>query len=256
MSVIPLFSTSASLMQGGIFSVEKAGAAQKLGKTRGPISLCDLAKDNGLKQLHLIESNFVNFMVAYKNLKEANCNLAFGLKVIVCADIQDKSEASLKTESKVVLFMKNSAGYKPLIDIYTKAAQAGFYYVPRIDWKSLCEMWSDNLILSLPFYSSFIAKNTLTFSQIVPQMPVAPLVLREVDQQLPIDDLIDGALDRYLESHSCPQQKVKSVYYLKRDHAKRFMVWRCALDGKTFDKPNMDFMHSREFCYEAFKELK
>lgn len=258
--IIPLFSTSASLKQGSIFTVEKAGTMEKAGRTKAPISLCDLAKAEGLSRLHLVESNFVSFMTAYKNLKEVGCDLSFGLKLVVCADMADKSDASTKTESKIVVFMRDGSAYKPLIQLYSRAATEGFYYVPRIDWRTLCALWHPSLLLALPFYSSFLAQNTTTFSSIVPQLPQAEhLVFREVGQDLPMDPLIAAAVDTYLkETPGATEQRVKSVYCATRAHCKPFMVWKCILNrhrGSTWDKPNLDQFTSREFCWQGFKEL-
>lgn len=250
--IIPLFSTAASLKDGGLFLTEKAGYLNKLGRKFGPPSICDMAKDESLKQLFLVESNFVNFFSAYKNLKEVGCDLAFGLKLVVCEDINDKSDTSFKTESKVVIFMKDGAAYEALCALYSFAAKTGFYYIPRIDWKNLCSMWSPHFQLAIPFYSGFLAKNTLTFSTIVPQLPCEPVLLREIDQQLPFDGLLSSAQDRY----GAKIQSTKSIYYKNREDAKAFLIWRCILNrGSTFDVPNFDNMHSREFCWQAYKEL-
>ena len=254
-AVLPLFSTSASLKDGGIFTVEKAGAAAKAKHVKAPVSLCDLAKEEKLSKLHLVESNFVNFMMAHKNLKEVGCDLIFGLKVVVCDDLADKSEASFRNESKVIVFLAKDSGYQSLIKIYSKAAMDGFYYIPRLDWKTLKSMWSDDLILALPFYSSFLAKNTLTFAAITPDLPVAPIILREIDQRLPFDDLIDDAITKYTKQNPCEIQSVKSIYYKKRKDAKAWQVWRCILNRTTFDKPNLDGCASKEFAFEAWKEL-
>lgn len=258
LDIVPLFSTAASLQQGGIFTTEKAGAAAKAGRKHGPLSICDVAKREGLKQLHVVDDRFANFMAAHKNLKEVGCQLVFGLKVLVVDDMADKSEASFKNESKVVIWLNGdgSADYEALINLSSRAAQDGFYYVPRLDWKTLCAHWHKDLILSLPFYSSFLARNTLTFASIVPQLPAQPWVLREVDQQLPVDGLIDDAIDRYVATTKASVHLVKSIYYDRRADAKAFLSWRCMLNrGATWDKPNQDGMHSREFCVEAWQEL-
>ncbi len=252
--VLPLFSSSASLKNGGIFTVEKAGEKAKAGKKRGPVSLCDLAKDEGLKKLYLVESNFSSFFAAHKNLKELGCQLVFGLKVVVCEDMAKKDEASLKTESKVIIWMAGDGGedYKALIKLFTLAAQNGFYYVPRLDWKTLCRLWHKDLLLALPFYSSFLAQNTLTFSSIVPELPAKPILLSE-DNALPDDDLLGDAMVRYAAANGIMPQMAKSVYYKSRKDAKDFQIWRCILNRKSHDKPNDD-MCSREFCWESYKE--
>ncbi len=255
--IVPLFSTAASLKNGGIFTAEKAEAAEKAGRHHGPVSLCDLAIEEGLKQIHVVDDRFANFFALQKNLKDIGCQLCFGLRVAVCDDMADKSEASLKTQSNVVIWMNGdgSNDYETLIGLYTVAAQEGFYYVPRLDWKMLCGAWEDDLILSLPFYSSFLARNTLTFASIVPQLPVEkPWVLREVDQQVATDFLIDEAITRYVETTGAPVHLVKSIYYRSRADAKAFQVWRAILGHATFDKPNDGFT-SREFCWEAYQEL-
>ncbi len=254
--IIPLFSTSASLKSGGIFTVNKAGDRERAdAPKKGPISICNIAKDEGLKKVFLVETNFVNFMLGYKNLKDAKADMVFGLKLVVCEDMNDKSDASFKTESKIIIFLKDSDGYQALIKIYSKAAQDGFYYVPRIDWKTLKTMWSEHLILALPFYSSFLAKNTLTFATIVPDLPAKPLLLKEIGQELPFDSILNNVVDRYAASTDSIIQAVKSIYYFKREDAKKWMIWQCVLSRSTFDKPNMDHCSSKQFSYESYKEL-
>lgn len=254
--VTPLFSSSASLKEGGVFTLEKASDIEKAKRRYGPVSLCVLAKEEKLAQVTLVESNFVNFMNAAKNLPEVGAQFRFGLKVTVCDDMMQKTEESLKTESKVVLFMRNSAAYKPLIKLFTRSSTEGFYYAPRLDWKALKAGWSDDLILALPFYSSFLAKNTLTFASIVPALPAQPLLLREVAQELPFDGLLDEAVERYRAQSGCEVEQVKSIYYRRRDDSKKWQVWRAILNrGASWDKPQMDHCASREFSWEAFKEI-
>lgn len=257
--IIPIFSTSSSRTQGGIFTVEKAGDAAKQKRMKGPVSLCDLAKNEGFKKLYLVEDHFIPFMQAEKNLRAVNCQVVFGLKVVVCENIADKSEASFKTESKVIIWMAGdgSTDYQRLINLATISTTDGFYYVPRLDWKTICAGWGDDLILSLPFYSSFLAKNTLTFSTIVPEFPagVTPLVLREIGQNLPVDGLINDSMDRYVAATGAQIQDVKSIYYANRADSKAWQIWSAILSRNSFDKPNRDFCASREFSFESWKEL-
>lgn len=254
-AVIPLFSVSSSLKQGGIFTTEKAGAARDAGRVRGPVSLCDLAKEEGLKRMHLVASNWADFMTGYKNLAKVGCDLAFGLKLVICDDISDKTEPSFKNESKVVLFMKGDKAYHTLINIYTKAATDGFYWVPRLDWKTLRYMWSDELILGLPFYSSFLARNTMTFAAITPDLPAPPLLLREMGQEMPFDDLLGDSVDRYAAATGAQVQSVKSIYYKRRENARAWQVWQCVLNRSAFDNPGIEHLCSREFCWTSYKEL-
>lgn len=256
---LPIFSTGAALGQGGVFTAEKAGAAAKAGRKHGARSLCDLVKAAGLKQVHVADDRCANLFALHKALKEIGCALHFGLKLIVCDDIADKSEASLKNESKVIVWMAGdgSADYQALINLYSIAATEGFYYQPRIDWKTICAHWQKDLLISLPFYSSFIARNLLSFAAIVPQLPAPPLALIEVGQRLPDDALLtDRVLDYVAGTEGAEAELVKSVYYQDREAAKAFLVWQCILNrGATWDKPGQDGMCSREFCWSAHQEL-
>jgi DNA polymerase III alpha subunit len=254
-NITPLFSTSASLKEGGIFVIDKAGAAADAKHSKGPVNLVDLAKEEKLPFITLVESNFVNFMSAYKNLTKIGCQFRFGLRLVVCEDLNNKTDESFKTESKIIIFLQDDKAYKNLINIYTKASTDGFYYIPRIDWKTLKEFWSDGLILALPFYSSFLARNLLSFSSIMPELPANPVLLKEIGQELPFDGLINKSLEKYSESNKSTIENVKSIYYKNRDHAKSFLIYRAILGRKTWDKPNMDGMSSREFCWESYKEL-
>lgn len=255
-NIVPLFSTSASRKNGGIFVIDKADSASKSKHLYGPVNLVDLTKEEKLSQITLVESNFINFLMAQKYFNEINCQFRFGLKLVVCNNINDKSEESFKSESKIIIFLKDDKAYKNLINIYTKAATDGFYYIPRIDWKYLNDNWTDDLIMALPFYSSFLAKNLLTFSSIIPIIPTGQLLLlKEIDQELPFDDLINEGVDNYAKSNNYEIENVKSIYYKNKNDANKFLIYRCILERTTWDAPNMDAMCSQNFSWEAYKEL-
>lgn len=257
--IVPLFATGASLRQGGLFTAEKPGAAKKAGRKHGPLSLCDLAKAEGLKQVHVVDDRFANYFSLHRGLKEVGTTLNFGLKLTVCDDMAVKDEASLKNESKVVVWMNGdgSADYEAAINLYSLAATEGFYYEPRIDWKTLRANWHADLVLSLPFYSSFLARNLMSFASIVPELPPGPLlVLQEVDQRMPYDEILDEAVQRYVAATpGAILQPVKSVYYVTRQQARAQLTWQCILDRATWDKPKPEGFTSREFSWEAYKEL-
>lgn len=258
--IVPLFSTGAALKDGGLFVAEKPGAAKKAGRKHGPLSLCDLAKTEGLKQVHVVDDRFANFYALTKGLKEAGATLHFGLKLTVCDDMAVKDEASLKNESKVVVWMNGdgSADYEAAINLYSLAATEGFYYVPRIDWKTLRAHWHSDLVMSLPFYSSFLARNLMSFASIVPDLPPGPLlVLQEVDQRMPYDEILTEAVERYVAATpSATLQRVKSVYYTTRQQARTQLTWASILDrGASWDKPRVDGFTSREFSWESYREL-
>ncbi len=248
MNILPIFSSHYSQSAQSCLTLEERG------KSKGPKSIVDLAIDAGLKEVYLVDDKIDGFIEAYKNLSKEKIDLRFGLKLTICADANDKSDESIKTESKVIVFIRNTKGYSDLIRISNYAWTTGFYYTGRIDWKTLKEKWTDNLLLALPFFSSFAAVNTLTFASIVPDLPSKPTIFREIDSVLPFASLIDEALDVFNKDKQYPEQKVKSIYYATRADFKAYMVYRCIAERSTFSKPEIDHLASDHFSFEDWRK--
>lgn len=230
---------------------------EERGKTKpaAPASIVDLCVDNGIKDCLVVDNTLGGVLEAYKNLKAAGVSLRFGYKVVVCADHLDKSEKSLNSESKAIIFVREMAGYSTLIKIANRAKTEGFYYQGRTSWSQLKSLWDENLTLALPFFSSFVARNTLTLQTIVPDLPMAPILLREVESGLPFAPLIDRALDQYAASNSATNQLVKSVYYRDRKSFEPYIVYNAKHKRSTFVKPNLDHFASDRFAFAEWKRL-
>ncbi|MBC8395057.1 MAG: PHP domain-containing protein, partial [Bacteroidetes bacterium] len=157
--------------------------------------------------------------------------------------------------SKYIIFCKNTNGYKRLIKISTKAAREGFYYVPRIDFKNLESLWSDeDLILCAPFYDSFLYKNTLENSICAPEFTFTKPTLFLEDNNVPFDEVLKNKVLSYAEVNSFDTQQVKSIFYENKDDFKAYLTFRCINNRSTLNKPNLDHMCSDEFCFESWRE--
>lgn len=181
--------------------------------------------------------------------------LIYGVKLCVCADITDKTEASLKTESNVIIFIRSSQGYSDLIRLYNRAWTDGFYYQGRTDWRALKALWTDNLALALPTYSSFIFKNQMTFSNIVPDLPARPTVFREMDSGLPFAPIVDRAITSFAEANGLTVQPVKSIYYAGPEDYDSYTVFRAIGNRSEFGRPNVDHMCSDSFSFKDYLRL-
>jgi DNA polymerase-3 subunit alpha len=243
--ILPLFKTHYSLGK----SILNLSVAEN--QPDESDSIFSILKRNEMNELILVEDCMSGFLEAYKNSNESNIKLVFGLRLTVCQDMQDKSPESLKTNSKVVLFLKNNEGYKKLIKIFSLAARKGFYYEPRIDYKTLKEVWNEqDLMMVIPFYDSYIFKNTLENNICVPEFDfVDPTYFLE-DNDLPFDSLIK----RKVINISNNTQRTQSVYYRSKKDFKAYLTFRCINKRSTLDKPELDHMTSDEFCVEGWKE--
>lgn len=252
-NILPIFTTHYSLGS-SLLTLEESGKTEP----GNPVSICDIAKDNNLSQVIIVDERIDGFLEAYKNLSKPNKQLIYGIKLCVCEDMNQKDDDSLRTESNVVIFIKNSQGYNDLIRLWNRAWIDGFYYKGRLDWKTLKEFWTENLLLALPFFSSFLAKNLLTFSSIVPTFPINSqeiYIHKEIDSGLPFAPLIEKAIDTYVSQKGGIIQECKSIYYKDKKDFKTYMVYKAINNRSSFDKPNVDHLFSENFCFESWKEL-
>ncbi len=115
-------------------------------KREGPDSILDIVKEQEMKQFFLVDDSMSGFLEAYVNSKELETKLIFGLRIIICEDMQEKTPESLEKGSKYVILAKNTDGYKRLIKISSDASRNGFYYKPRIDFPTLKKYWSEKAL--------------------------------------------------------------------------------------------------------------
>ncbi len=219
-----------------------------------PDSIFYLAKSQGLDKVFLVDDNMSGFLQAYSSSQEMGMDLVFGLRLSICPDMHQKDESVLKETCKYILIAKNSEGYKKLIKIYTLAAQEGFYYVPRIDFNNLNEIWSEeDLQMAIPFYDSFIYNNVMGHAVCIPDFSsISPVFFIE-NNNLPFDNLIK---ERVLQYSSGKYETVdtQSIYYKNKKDFKAYLTFRCINNRSTLGRPNLDHMSSNEFCVESWKE--
>lgn len=213
-NIIPIFSSDASL-GGAILTVEPAAEI----KDNAPVSIFSIAKEHNLSEIYLVDKSFCNFITAYKNAEKLKKQLVFGIRFKVVSNAKDQSEESLKTESNICVFMRNSNGYKDLVKLYSAshANKETFYYTGRLDWRTLTELFTDNLLLTIPFYNSFIHKNLLNHNHLaVPQLGnIKPIFFIE-EHGLPFDGIIrkvvQDQVDNFTEKDAISNMAANQPY--------------------------------------------
>jgi len=248
MEVLPLFKSHFSIGR-SILTLEDEEKEENQ-----PDSIIDIAKDNNLKEVNLVEDNMTSFLQAYTNTKKYNINLRYGLRISINDDMNERSEESRQKTSKVVIFFKNEQGYKDLIKIFSTAAKDGFYYEPRIDFKTLKSLWSDkNLILCIPFYDSFIFNNTLRGTVCVPDLEFTKPILFIENNSLPFDHIIKDKVLAYAKANKLETLNTKSIYYKNSKDFKAYLTFRCINNRTTLNKPELSHMTSNRFSFESLK---
>lgn len=249
--MIPLFSSHFSLGR-SILTLEKANKS----KDNGPDSIIDLAIKHNFKDVFLLETSIASFPDAYEAFKESGLNLRFGLKLICCNNIEDKSEESLKTNHKICIFFRNTQGYYDAIKIWSKAATVGKYYEPRIDIENLKMLWNnDNLLLAIPFYDSFLFKNNIEGARCLPNFEFTKPIFFVENNDLPFDFVMRDIVSYYCkDKHEI--QEAKSIFYANRVDFKAFQTFRCISKRSVLSNPKLSNHCSAEFCLESLLECK
>ena len=249
MKQIPLFKSHYSLGK-SILTLDKPEDSDP----SGPDSIISICKENKIKNLYLVDDSMSGFLQGYLNSKDEKINFNFGLRMTFCADIEIKDEDSRKTNCKFIIFAKNKQGYKRLIKISTDAACKGFYYLPRMDFKTLNQYWSDeDLQLAVPFYDSFLHLNTLHHHRCITDFSFSTPIFFTEDNDLPFDDLLVNRVEEYCEKEY-EIYATKSIFYKKREDFKSYLTFKCIGKRTSLNKPNFDHMCSEEFCVESWSE--
>ena len=248
--MIPLFKSHYSLGR-SILTLE-----DKDEKDDYPDSIIQICKENKMKELYLVEDNMSSFLEAYSNCRKNNIKLNYGLRISVTESMSDKSEESKTKSSKIILFFKNKKGYQQLTKLYSIAAKEGFYYEPRLDYETISKNWTEDLILCIPFYDSFIFNNTLRNSLCIPQFDFTKPIFFIEDNDLPFDALVKEKALSFAEKNGLKIYKAQSIFYNLREDFKAYLTFRCINNRSVLNKPNLDHMSSNEFCFESCKNTK
>lgn len=224
----------------------------------GPDSVFDIAKSLNLNEVVLIEDSFMGFLQAQKVSESLGINFIFGLRISIIEKGFDP-EVKKHPKHKVVVFAKNSEGCKILFKIYSLVKSTD---INSITLCQLSELWStDHLDLAVPFYDSFLFCNLFLFNSFVVDLKsFNPTFLIEKNG-LPFDPILESSIHKYSEVNSYPTALCKSIFYKNREDYDAFITYKLICSRNSFassksslEKPNMDHMGSREFCYESYLE--
>lgn len=254
MKTLALFSSDNSITDSCLTMSFQSESERPDLKTLAPVGIFTIAKRHGLDRAFIVDTSMSGFWQAYKASKASEVPFVFGLKLCVCQDMTVKDGPSLATESNVIILIRNSDGYKDLVKISSKASLDGFYYRARIDWKTLNSMLTDNLSLAVPFYSSFIARNTMQYGHAAtPEFKEPPTFFVE-SHDLPFDELLRIRLNQYCEYNGLTPTAVHSCYYYSTSDSTAHQALKCIGKRTTLEKPQLENHSSDRFSFEAYLE--
>ena len=119
------------------------------------------------------------------------------------------------------------------------------------EFKKLKEFWTDDLILGIPFYDSFLYNNKYTDSQCIPDFSFNNPVFLIEDNDTLLDKDMGKAVEKFCEG-KYETVKAQSVYYRRNEDFGAYMTARCINKRTTTEKPNLEGMCSDQFSIEAW----
>jgi DNA polymerase III alpha subunit len=218
-------------------------------------SIFDIAVENNLNKIFLIEDSMIGFMQAHKLSKQLNIHLIFGLRINCCNNVCSELEEKQRSNHKIIILSKNDDGCKLLNKIYSEAfcKNEGF-----VDCSSLSKYWNDNnLKLAIPFYDSFIYNNNFSLGNCIPNFSkfCDPIYFIERNN-LPFDVLLEREVLKITQNPILS----KTILYKKKEDVFALQTYKCITNRvfgreQSLNSPNLNHFGSDEFCWESFIEF-
>lgn len=220
-----------------------------------PDSIIQIARENNLAQITLVEDSIGGFMEAYKNCEASGVGLNFGVRL---SFVDDATSKEPENEHKNVIFARNTQGYKDLIKLYTAAHTTySNKFGGCLDYQVIKPFWTDNLLLAIPFYDSFIFYNNLTFKSCVPDFSFTKPIMFTENNELPFDEVLGKKVRNYGEQNNYEVFAAKTIYYKMNEDFEAWQVLKCMnrTPGrpKSLNAPGLDFCSSNKFSFESWK---
>lgn len=195
-----------------------------------------------------------------------NC-VANGIKPIIGCEFYVADDLTVKNgktkNAHLILLAKNDVGYHNLCLLNTIAFRDGFYYKPRIDYKTL-EQHSDGLIClsaciagDVPQYIlkgmyEEAEKLILWFKQLFGEDYYLEIQNHNLEEQ----KIVNKYLHEYAKKHNIKLVATNDVHYIYKEDAETQDVLMCVQMGKTLDDPDRLKMTGEEFYLKTYDEMK
>jgi len=243
--MIPLFTSDYSIGR-SILKINPVDAED------GPDDISTIAKENGFKEIYIVEDNMIGFLETYKAFHETDIILHYGVRFPICNDVTDENDDS---EHKVVIFARNTDGCKMLFNLFSLVSCK---HNGKLDYNLLKDNWDDNLLLlAHPHYDSFLYHNTFYFKNCLPQKISDNEIYFLENNNLPQDLIIYSKL---VNDNKIVPVVAKSIFYKYRTDFPAYQTYRMACGRKvgrrapTLSAPNINHFGSDSFCFESYLE--
>ena len=224
--------------------------------------LFNACKEKGMDTVAITDhGNMFGTLYFAEEAKKAGIKAIIGCEMYVCDDYLDKS--GKQNYDHLILLCKNKIGYKNLIKLVSIAYVDGFYYKPRIDYKTLKD-YSEGLICLSACLAGRVSRKLLENDY--EGAKKTALYLKEVygedfyieiqDHGLEEQKKINPFLIKLSKEIGVPLAATNDVHYLNQDDAEMQDVVMCISMKTTIDDPTRLKMESDQSYLKSPDEMK
>lgn len=248
--VIPIFTSDYSIGR-SILKIKSS----KDSDDGGPDSIFEIAKENNLKEVYIVEDNMIGFLETFKIFDNTDIILHYGVRFNIC---NDSSEEESNSMHKVIVFARNADGCKKLFNLFSDVF---CNHGGVMDYKLLKSHWDDDcLLLVHPFYDSYLFHNTFYFKNCMPEKISDHELYFIENNHLPEDFILSPKVIGVVAERETSAVCVKSIFYKNRCDFPAYQTYRMICGRKvgqkaaTLSAPNINGLASDEFCFESYLE--
>ncbi len=219
-------------------------------------------KEKGMDTVAITDhGNMFGTLYFAEEAKKAGIKYIIGCEMYVCDNYLDKT--GKQNYDHLILLCKNKKGYKNLIKLDSIAYVDGFYYKPRIDYKTLAEYSEGLICLSACLAGRVARKLTQNDYEGAKQTALYLKKIYKDDFYLEIQDhgiedqlRINPSLIKLSKEIDVPLVATNDVHYLERDDAEMQDVVMCISMKTTLDDPTRLKMESDQSYLKSADEMK
>lgn len=219
------------------------------------------AKKYGMPAIAITDhGNMYGVVKFYEECKKQGIKPILGCEVYITKDLHEKN--SSQKHSHLLLLVKNEQGYKNLTKLNSIGFVDGFYYKPRIDYKTL-EQYSEGLVVLSGCLGADIPKAILDrrfdeaeeyvqwFKRVFGDDFYIELQNHFLPEQIEVNEKLRELSDKY----NIKRVATNDVHYINKEDAEVQDVLMCVQMSKTLDDPNRLKFPTNEFYFKTYEEM-
>ena len=223
--------------------------------------LVKTAKSYNMPALAITDhGNLYGAVAFYKACKDAGIKPIIGCEMYVADDLHVKTGKN--KHAHLLVLVKNEQGYKNLAKLNSIAFVEGFYYKPRIDYKTL-EEYSEGLIVTTSCLGGDVPQAILNREYDMAEKQIQwfkrvfgdDFYIELQNHNMPEQVEVNEKLREFAKKYNIKKIATNDVHYIFKEDAEMQDVLMCVQMGKTMDDPNRMKFPSNEFYLKTYDEM-